>query len=88
MGLGFEVHWLDCASVAFILLCWLFGAKKKNKKKKQKQKTKEKKKEKRKEKSYAHTVFTSFVYGISMVFRRYYGLIIRGHFLLKDLFFF
>ena len=29
----FEVHWLDCASVAFILLCWLFGAKKKKKKK-------------------------------------------------------
>ena len=30
LGLGFEVHWLDCASVVFILLCGLFGAKKKN----------------------------------------------------------
>ena len=70
----FEVHWLDCASVTFILLCWLFGAKKKKKKK-------------RKEKSYAYSVFTSLVYGIIMVFRRYYGLIIKGHFGLRDFFF-
>ena len=43
---------------------------------------------KRKEKSYAHSVFTSLVYGISVVFRRYYGLIIIGHFGLRDLFLF
>ena len=47
MGLGFEVHWLDCASVAFILLYWLFGVKKKEKKNEEKEKIK-------KEKSYAH----------------------------------
>ena len=40
------------------------------------------------EKSYAHSVFTSLVSGISVVCRRYYGLIIRGHFGLRDLFFF
>ena len=66
----FEVHWLDCASVAFILLCWLFGAKKKKKKK-----------------SYAYSVFTSLVYGIIVFCRRYYGLIIIGHFGLRDFFF-
>ena len=76
MGLGFEVHWLDYASVTFILLCWLFGAKKKKKRKK------------KKEKSYAYSVFTSLVSRISMVCRQYYGLIIRGHFGLRDLFFF
>ena len=80
MGFGFEVHWLDCASVAFILLCWLFGAKKKKKI--------EKKKEKKEEKSYTHLIFTSLVFRISMVCRRYHGLIIRGHFGLRDLFFF
>ena len=77
MGLGFEVHWLDCASVAFLLLCWLFGEKKEEKRMKKK---------KRKETSYAHSIFTSLVFGISMVCRRYYGLIIRGHFGWRDCF--
>ena len=51
-------------------------------------KNEEKEKEKKKEKSYAHSIFTSLVFGISMVCRRYYGLIMRGHFRLRDLFFF
>ena len=76
MGLEFEVHWLDCASVAFILLCWLFGTKKKEKKNEEK------------EKSYTHSIFTSLVFGISMVCWRYHGLIIKGYFGLRDLFFF
>ena len=51
-------------------------------------KRKKKNKEKEKKKSYAHSIFTSLVFGISMVYRQYHGLIIRGHFGLRDLFFF
>ena len=86
MSLGFEVHLLDCASVAFILLCWLFNVKKK--KKENKNEEKEKKEKEKEEKSYPHLIFTSLVFEIRMVCQRYYGLIIRGHFGLRDLFFF
>ena len=81
MGLGFEVNSLDCVSVVFILLCWLFGKKKGKKKKRKKMK-------KKKKGSFAHSIFTSLVFGISMVCRRYHGLIIISHFGLRDLFFF
>ena len=84
MGEGFEVHWLDRASVAFILLCWLFGVRKKKRKKERKKRMKKKKEKK----SYAHSIFISLVFGISMVCQRCHGLIIRGHFGLRDLFFF
>ena len=68
MGLGFEVHWLDRASVAFILLCWLFGVEKKRKRKKVKKKKKIKKnEEKKKKKSLAHFLIISLVFGFSMV---------------------
>ena len=43
MGLGFEVRWLDCSSVAFIVLFWLFGAKKKKEKENEEKEKKEKK---------------------------------------------
>ena len=85
MGLGFEVNWLDCASMAFILL--LVGCLEQKKKEKNNEENLKKKKKKRKEKSYDHSIFTSLVFGISMVCRQYHGLIIRGHFRLRDLFF-
>ena len=50
------------------------------KKKKKKKKKKRKNNEKKKKKSYAYSIFTLLVFGISMVCQRYYGLIIRGHF--------
>ena len=49
---------------------------------------KKKKEKKKRENSCAHSIFTSLVFGISMVYRQYYGLIIIGHFRLRDLFFF
>ena len=48
----------------------------------------EKKNNEEKKKSYAHSIFISLVFGISMVCRLYHGLIVRGHFGLRDLFLF
>ena len=62
--------------------------KQKKTKKKGKKKNEEKERKKEEEKSYAHSIFTSLVFEISMVCQRYYSLIIKGHFGLRDLFFF